>query len=302
MSNQKIAPKIVCFGEVLWDLFPEGKKLGGAPFNVACTLHQLGAEVILISRIGKDELGNQLLNEIEIRGITTTFVQYDKNYATGTVEVKLDQSGSASYHITKNVAWDFIEALEEEITQVIHSDAFIFGSLIERGVSVKALDCCLEKANFIVFDVNLRPPHYNIRQLRKRMNSAHFIKFNEEELQEIGNALGSFSNQMKDQIKFISEETQTQHVCVTRGANGALFYTQGRWIDHSGYSVNVKDTVGAGDSFLATLIYGFLSGIDPKEALDLACAMGALVAQSEGANPIISSTELSAFIKSHKNL
>jgi fructokinase len=131
------------------------------------------------------------------------------------------------------------------------------------------------------------------------MNAAHFIKFNEEELQEIASAMGSFSTELKDQIRYISERTHTQHICVTRGANGALFYTQGKWVDHTGYAVKVKDTVGAGDSFLATLLYGLLMGTDPKDALDRACAMGAIVAQSEGANPVISSAELITFMKIH---
>jgi len=302
MSNQKSTPKIVCFGEVLWDIFPEGKKLGGAPFNVACSLHQLGAEVFFISRIGNDELGNQIRKEVSEQGLPTSFVQQDENYPTGTVEVNLDQSGSATYHITENVAWDYIEVREDEITRVRHSDAFIFGSLIERAASAEALDTYLRSAHFIVFDVNLMPPYYTIDKLRKRMNAAHFIKFNEEELQEIASAMGSFSTELKDQIRSISERTHTQHICVTRGANGALFYTQGKWVDHTGYAVKVKDTVGAGDSFLATLLYGLLMGTDPKDALDRACAMGAIVAQSEGANPVISSAELITFMKTHIQL
>ena len=131
--------KICCFGEVLWDIFKEGKKLGGAPFNVASSLEGLGADIEFISRIGKDNLGEEILIEIKNHGISTDYIQIDPINPTGKVKVSLDSKGSAKYKIETDSAWDFIETNEQSLTLVRNSKAFVFGSLIARGNSYKAL-------------------------------------------------------------------------------------------------------------------------------------------------------------------
>ncbi len=297
MSNP---PKIVCFGEILWDLFPNGKKIGGAPLNVALSLHQLGAEVLFISRIGTDHLGEEILNEVKKYGLSELGLQRDQNFPTGTVSVNLNNAGVAHYSIEQNAAWDFIEPSSEIIQRSANANAFVFGSLIDRTNSEQALDVFLKTTPFAIFDVNLRPPYYSYEKLKKRMMQAHLIKFNEEELSEISYALGGQSDILQKQIEFIVKETNTDQICVTLGARGAIMFLKGNWFFNNGYAVKVKDTVGAGDAFLATLIYGLLTD-EPQISLDRACAMGALVASNEGANPLITEKDLLQFINSKTN-
>jgi fructokinase len=290
-SNQ-----IVCFGEVLWDLFPEGKQIGGAPFNVACSFQGLGTPVHFISRIGKDVLGQSVLAEINKRGMSTEFIQLDEQYETGKVEVALDHQGVATYKIAAPAAWDFIESRPEIIQLVRESSAFIFGSLITRSASYNALKICLEEAPFSVFDLNLRPPFYRIEILEKLMHSSHMLKFNDEELYFIAEEMGSPFKGMNQHIEYISEKTNTEYICVTKGMYGAVLFQHGQWFYNSGFKVEVVDTVGAGDSFLATLVTGLINKRNSQKVLDEACAMGAMVAASKGANPSVTKEDLNNFI------
>ena len=288
--------KVVCFGEVLWDLFPEGKKLGGAPFNVASSLSSLGAEVCFISRIGEDDLGIALLQEIDNQGVAIDFIQRDSNHKTGEVIVSLNAAGNPSYEIAGDAALDFIEIDEKVIEVINQSRAFIFGSLIARGSSYAALTSFLSLATFRVFDLNLRPPHYDYKLLENLMHQADMLKFNDEELYEVAGAINSPYHSMDQHIKYIAQQTQTEIICVTKGRFGAVLYYKGKRYFNSGFKVKVEDTVGAGDSFLATLVYSLLEGDSPQLALNRACAMGALVAGSLGANPDISMKDLKQFM------
>ena len=153
--------KIVCFGEILWDIFPNAKKLGGAPYNVANSLKELGLDVSFISKIGKDELGKQLLIELKKQKFPLKYLQIDSIHKTGKVIVKLDKNGSAKYEIIENVAWDFIQSYPEVLEMVSKADAFIFGSLIARGSSLNSLYDFLNNSKFRIFDLNLRSPFYN---------------------------------------------------------------------------------------------------------------------------------------------
>lgn len=287
---------IVCFGEVLWDLFPEGKKVGGAPFNVASSLKSLGAEVRFISRVGNDTLGEELLAAVHAQGIVTDQIQRDSKHKTGVVHVILDSKGSAHYEIEEDAAWDFIVAQPETIALVANSPAFIFGSLIARGFSLEALNTFLGVAQFRVFDLNLRPPFYSLSLLKDLMQQSEMLKFNDEELYELAAALDSPFHALDQHIEFIAKQTQTEIICVTKGKFGAVLYHYGEWFYNSGYQIEVRDTVGAGDSFLATLVQCLLEKRPRKNALDRACAMGALVAGSSGANPKISERDLITFM------
>lgn len=154
----------------------------------------------------------------------------------------------------------------------------------------------LNTAVFSVFDVNLRPPHYEIEKLKALMKSASFIKFNDDELFEINRKLGFINNSVKENIKYISKFTNTSQICVTRGGEGAILYFNQKFYENGGYKVKVADTVGAGDSFLATLIECLLKKENSQKAIDTACAIGALVAQKHGANPKISEKEIKKII------
>ncbi len=296
-------PVITCFGEVLWDEFPTHKKIGGAPLNVALRLNSLDIRTNIISRVGEDENGNEILEYIKSNGLDISNIQIDKIYKTGLVKVLIDDSGSASYSIDFPVAWDKIEITNNAIEQIKLSDAFIFGSLACRDeVSKNTLLNLMQYARFKVFDVNLRPPFYSMELLLKLMNESDFIKCNDDELKEICNSLHFNSKSIEKQIHFISHHTQTNQICVTKGKDGAILLYNDKFYKHNGYPIKVADTVGAGDSFLASLISKLIHNIQPEEALDIACAMGALVASKKGANPTINFDELKLFIKrSSKN-
>lgn len=289
--------KIVCFGEVLWDVFPKHKKIGGAPLNVSLRLQSFGNDVSIISAVGNDKEGEELLAYVKENGIATDFVARYDNYKTGMVNVILDAKGSASYEIEYPRAWDKIRVTEGMKNLVKSSDAFIFGSLATRDETSKnTLLELLEVANYKIFDINLRPPHFSVDLLIDLMKKANFIKFNDEELFIISAFLDSKYHSIEQNIRFIAEKTNTNHICVTKGNHGAVLLYEDKFYYNSGYQIKVKDTVGAGDSFLASLTNQLLHKIDPQSAIDFSCAVGALVAGSQGANPKISLEKINHFI------
>ncbi|MEP3836994.1 MAG: carbohydrate kinase [Algibacter sp.] len=288
---------IVSYGEILWDVFPNHKKIGGAPLNVALRAKSFNNHVAMISAIGNDNLGKEILSYLNENGINTECIQVLDDYKTGEVKVVLDEKGSASYTIEYPSAWDKIECKEVIIDTVKASNALVFGSLITRDdTSKQTLYKLLEYANYKIFDLNLRPPHFSEDTLVYLMNKADFIKFNDDELYEVSRLLGSKYNSLEQNIHFIAKKTNTKRVCVTKGPHGAVLLYDGLLYYNSGYQIKVVDTVGAGDSFLGTLVSQLINDINPQEAIDFACAIGALVAQSEGANPRLSLTAINDFI------
>ncbi|WP_338647672.1 carbohydrate kinase [Flavobacterium sp. KS-LB2] len=299
--NAKYTLSAVCFGEVLWDIFPTHKKIGGAPLNVALRMNSLGVETTMISRIGADENGEDILSFLRSQEITTDLIQVTKEYKTGAVHVMINEKGNASYDILYPSAWDKIVETEIMDKVISEADVFVFGSLICRDeVSRSTLYDLLDKAKYKVLDANLRVPYYTNDVLNELMLKADFIKLNDEELYEISQQLESPYNSFEQNIKFIAEKTNTKHVCVTKGAFGAVLYYNDKFYYNSGYFIKVVDTVGAGDSFLASLIIRLLRGKSPQKALNYACAIGALVAGQEGANPKISEKAISDYMKIQK--
>ncbi|MBT8277703.1 MAG: carbohydrate kinase [Bacteroidia bacterium] len=296
------ALNFVCFGEVLWDVFPDHKKIGGAPLNVAVRLNSFGNNVSIISKVGQDDHGKKLLEFIKEKQLSTNYIQIDATLKTGKVEVTLDEKGSASYDIMLPRAWDNIEIHDSIKKLVASSDAFIFGSLASRNeVSKNTLEELLKLARFKIFDVNLRTPYYTQELLSRLMKEANFIKFNEDELLEICEYYGSEYTSIEDNICYISEQTNTDHICVTLGGEGAILYYNNNFFYNNGFRVKVKDTVGAGDSFLATLLNFLLKNKNPQDAINYACAVGALVTQFEGANPKITLEDIEQFVHSFQN-
>ena len=288
--------KIVCFGEVLWDVFPTHKTIGGAPLNVALRLKSFQNDVSLISCLGDDTSGKELKLELEKFSISY-YLQTDKEYKTSTVAISLDKNGSASYLINQPCAWDNIQLTSELKSLVKSSEAFVFGSLVARSnTSRNTLIKLLPFSKFSVFDVNLRPPHYDLSSIQVLMNAANVIKFNDDELKEISMSLGYQSASIEQTILFIAKKTNTTSIAVTLGSKGAILFFEERFFYCKGYQVEVADTVGSGDSFLATLIDVLLKRKDPQLAIDKACAVGALVAKSSGANPMISKVEIDAIM------
>ncbi len=278
--------KTICFGEVLVDVFPDGERIGGAPLNVAARLASMGAKSEIISKVGKDQRGKKIMSFLQERGIGTAGISEDEEYPTGVVEVSLSNSGSASYEISYPSAWDNILATENVKELVGDADAFVFGSLACRNeVSRRSLFELIPYARFKVLDFNLRPPHYSEDLLAKLLRSADFVKLNDDELFEIAAVMGAPYFSLEQNLHFIANNSSASSICVTKGRHGAVILHKGKLYYNSGYKIKVRDTVGAGDSFLASLLLKYLSGEPIQHALDYACAVGALVAGEKGANP-----------------
>ena len=297
-SKQGKDVSVSCFGEVLWDCFATGKRLGGAPLNMCVRINSLGIKADMISAVGNDELGTELLGEIKAKGVSCDYIAVNDDKKTSTVQVTLDKSGSASYEIVADTAWDNITLTDSLIEKVKASDVFVFGSLIGRSeASLATLNQLVDVANFKVFDVNLRAPHYTLDTLVDLMNKADFIKLNDEELYEIAKAMGCKFHSLEQNLAFIAEQTNTEYLCVTKGSHGALLTVKGQNYYNSGYLISVVDTVGAGDSFLGSLIYQLCSSDCAQHAVDFACAVGAMVAESAGATPTLTQEKINEFMR-----
>jgi fructokinase len=289
--------KMICFGEVLWDMLPTGKMPGGAPMNVGFHLNNFDFQTSIISRIGTDDLGNEILSFMNKSGLNTEFVQRGQTHLTGVVKVNLDDSNEVSYKIVQPVAWDYIKVDPKVLDSVKKCDAFVFGTLAARSEeTLHTLKEYLKIAPFKVLDVNLRPPYYNQETLSYLLDKADVVKMNHHELEEIS-AWYFEATSTNQRIEMLSKTFDIPTICVTLGADGALLFTKGKFTQCSGIPVEVVDTIGSGDSFLAALIKGLIQKQDETECLNFACATGAYVATQKGATPIISETQIKAWVK-----
>ncbi|SEC19188.1 fructokinase [Tenacibaculum sp. MAR_2009_124] len=283
---------IVCFGEVLWDVFPTYKRIGGAPLNVAIRLQSFNNEVTMVSSVGEDFEGNEIISFMKHEGLSLEYIQKSK-FATGKVEVSLDDKGSASYVIVEDSAWDFIKFEERMETVVKNSDVFIFGSLINRNrVSHETLLKLLDIAPYKVLDVNLRSPYYDTLILKELLEQTNFLKINEEEYLELFQLLNIEITTIESDFKVLSRIYNLEAICMTKGEEGAVLYYKRNFYYSKTIKVEVVDTVGAGDSFVAALLDGLLKNKPPEQALRYACAIGALVASKPGANSKVSNEEI----------
>ncbi|SNR51413.1 fructokinase [Lutibacter agarilyticus] len=289
--------KAVCFGEILFDVFLKHKKIGGAPLNVISRLKSFGIDVLIISAVGNDNNGRELIEYFNNLDINSDSIQINENYPTGIVNVSLNEKGNASYNITHPSAWDKISLTRDDTELVRNADLLLYGSLASRDKSTKkTLLQLLEVAKYKIFDVNLRAPHYSESTLKELMAAADFIKFNDDELFKVAKSLDSKHKSLEQNIKYISKKTNTNTICVTLGSHGAVLYHKRKFYNNYGFKVDVIDTVGSGDSFLAALITKLFNKPDPQEAINFACAVGAIVAQNDGANPKISQIEIDEFL------
>lgn len=300
MNNKKII--VACFGEVLWDLFPgKEKKAGGAPFNVAYNLSRLGIDARMISAIGDDELGNDLLNKIKNWNIPVDTIQINSSYPTSTVIAKFDENNEAHYDITANVAWDQIKLETNAIELVEKADAFVFGSLVTRNnISKETLFKLLEKSNYNVFDINLREPHYNIETIKDLLMHSHVAKFNKAELRLLLESLSKEYKSEEDSINFLQEKFNLDEIIISKGSKGAIYGSKNGTNFYPAINIDVADTVGSGDSFLA----GFLSkrlipSNTEEQTLNQAIALGAYITSQEGACPEYTVEEFEEFKQKH---
>ncbi|RZL48615.1 MAG: carbohydrate kinase [Pedobacter sp.] len=276
---------VVAIGEILWDVFPEGKKAGGSSMNVALNLHKQGINSQFISAIGNDENGKGLIDFLSSNNFPTHLIQTNK-LPTSTVEVKLDEQQQATYTIVEPVAWDAIGLTDELIEAVKNADAFVYCSLTCRNEKSKnTIISLLKHAKVKVFDINLREPFYTIETLKDLLPAADILKVNEHELAYLKQALDLSGNTDEQLLKQLSHLFDIKIICLTVGEKGAYVLYDEKLYHHKGYAVKVADTVGAGDSFLATFVASYLNGFPMDTVLDRACKVGAFVASQHGANP-----------------
>lgn len=276
---------IICFGEVLWDMLPTGKLAGGAPMNVAYHLNALGASANVISRVGNDDLGAELLSFLTKKHVSTDFIQIDNTQSTGVVNVKLDEKGSPSYEISMPVAWDFIENTEGSQKAVREADMLVYGSLVCRNeVSRNTLFDYLPMAKTTVFDVNLRPPFYDKALINKLLKAADIVKMNEEELSIISNWF-SDETDFEQQMGFVQQHFDVKTLIVSHGSLGAYCLENNDLYFHKSFKIYVQDTIGSGDAFLAGFLSEKINGQNPQNCLTTACRAGAFVATQSGATP-----------------
>lgn len=276
---------ILCAGEILWDALPAGLFLGGAPFNVACHLHALGRTVTFASRVGDDVLGEEARRRLRAKGLDDALLQVDDTLPTGFVRVDLNESEDPDYDIVEPAAWDAIARTEPLRERTRSADALVFGSLAQRTDPSRHTIQALAEADLrTVFDMNLRPPFIDVDVIETSLQLADVAKMNIGELEQVA-AWFSLSEEPKETMKGLAAHFGCEAVCVTRGADGALLWTEGQWTEHPGYDISVADPVGAGDAFLAAFLAGYLDERNPHEVLEAANRLGAYVASHSGALP-----------------
>ena len=281
---------VVGLGELLWDLLPAGKKLGGAPANFAYISSLLGDRGVVASRVGNDELGREVVSCVKKLGGETAEIQTDAIHPTGTVEVSIDNDGQPKFEIKKSVAWDFLEWTSGWSALAKRCDAVCFGSLAQRSAqSRETIQSFLQgafKTAVCVFDVNLRQGDHTAELLSASMQNAHVVKLNHEELPVVAKLFGFESPDEKSAAKWLQEKFGLRLVCVTRGARGSLMIGENESVEHPGFAVKVADTVGAGDAFTAALVHHFLRGASLAEMSEAANHLGSWVASQVGAMPV----------------
>lgn len=278
---------VAAIGEILWDVLPEGKKAGGSSMNVALNLHKQGINSLFISAVGNDEHGAELLDFLADQHLDSNLIQLNKTLPTSTVAVTLDAEQQATYTIVEPVAWDAIELTPEAINAVQSADAFVYCSLTCRNEkSRETILALIKHAKLKVFDINLRQPFYTLTTLKILLAEADILKVNEHELLYLQTELHLTGNTDEQLLKQLGLLFSIKIICLTVGEKGAYVLHKDGLYYHQGYQVKVADTVGAGDSFLATFLASYLNGYPFEQILDRACQVGAFVASQKGANPL----------------
>lgn len=287
INHQPIA---VGLGELLWDMLPKGKQIGGAPFNFARHCNQLGLEGFPVSQIGIDELGNETVSLLKDWGITPDFVSRDPQHETGTVNIRLDNQGKPNYEIRDDAAWDFIQhnLLLEQLAPKV--DIVCFGTLAQRSdASRSTIYSFLDRMSsdaIKLFDVNLRQHFYSIGSIEASLERASILKLSDEELPVLKNAF-SLSGSVEVQLSELKNRFELKLIAYTRGAEGSLLIDGSGTDDHPGTTITTIDTIGAGDSFSATLCAGLLQGLTLAPLNENANQVAAYVCSQRGATPAL---------------
>ena len=282
---------VIGMGEALWDVLPEGKKIGGAPANFAYHVSQFGLPSCVVSAIGNDPLGHEIIENFTSKGLTHQIETVP--YPTGTVQVEIDQAGVPQYEIKENVAWDNIPYTAKLEQLAEKTSAICFGSLAQRNVVSRNtinrfLDAIpAENDPLIVFDVNLRQGFYNKEILCNSMKRCNILKINDEELVTVSRMFGYPGIDLQDKCWILLGKYNLRMLILTCGINGSYVFTPGNVSFQPTPKVEVADTVGAGDSFTAAFISSILKGKSVAEAPSRAVQTSAFVCTKKGAMPIL---------------
>ena len=282
---------VVGMGEALWDVLPEGKKIGGAPANFAYHVSQFGLTSCVVSAVGDDALGKEITENFTSKGLNQLIAEVP--YPTGTVQVEIDPAGVPQYEIKENVAWDNIPytARLEQLAE--RTKAVCFGSLAQRNVVSRNtinrfFDAMPRTADsLVVFDVNLRQGFYNKEIICNSMKRCNILKINDEELVTVSRMFGYPGIDLQDKCWILLGKYNLKMLILTCGINGSYVFTPGNVSFQPTPKVEVADTVGAGDSFTAAFIASILKGKSVQEAHSLAVQTSAFVCTKKGAMPIL---------------
>ncbi len=281
--------QILAVGEVLWDLLPSGKQLGGAA-NFTYQCRSLGADARLVTRVGNDPLGHEVLARFRILGIPVEPVQVDPVFPTGTVDVALAPDGQPRFTIREHVAWDQIEADEASLARAARADAVCFGSLSQRDEpsrsAIRKFVAASRPGTLRLFDVNLRPPFVDRDVVADSLTLANALKLNDQELPALATMFG-FPADVREAMEQLAFRFGLSLVALTRGPHGGLLLADGEWSDHPGLTVTVSDTIGAGDAFTAALVVGRLAGRPLDEINRHANDVAAFVCSRPGGTPTL---------------
>lgn len=296
---------IVGIGEILFDCFDGVEVAGGAPFNFAYYARSLGQDGIIASRVGRDERARCLREDIlPALCMDSEYLQEDSGHPTGTVKVKLDEGGNASYEIVRDVAWDYLEMTPELMDLAHRTDAVCFGTLAQRTEKAgETIDAFVEVARdehaLVLLDVNLREQFYSAELLRRCCLQADILKINEAELLIARTLMGAERLSDEDFLTSLINTYHMEIICLTRGEKGCILQTKHDRIESPGVVVKVRDTVGAGDAFSAGLLVKFLEGAPLREMARYANLCGAYVAGMHGATQAFNRELLEEFAKTH---
>ena len=285
---------IVGLGEILWDLLPQGKVLGGAPFNFTFHCHQLGQPAVMVSRVSEDDLGREIFAQLHTRGLDDAHVQRDSVHPTGTVPVSVDAQGQPTYTITPDVAFDYLAWNDDMANLFCTARAVCFGTLIQRHTTARSTvqRALREAANaLIVYDVNLRQHFYTREIIEASLRASRWVKLNDGELTVLAKLLDLPADPSAG-LRALRERFDVELVCMTRGAAGCLVQSTHEEIDLVGIPVKVVDTIGAGDAFTAGLLVSVLQGKNLFNAAVFANCLAAHVATYAGGTPVIRREEI----------
>jgi fructokinase len=282
---------VVGLGELLWDLFPAGKQLGGAPANFAYITSLLGDEGLPASRLGNDTLGAEAMHRLAELGLSTEFIQQDSDHPTGTVKVEVDRAGQPRFEISEFVAWDFLDWTPQWQALAQRTDAVCFSTLAQRSepsrVTMRSFLLATRSSAVRVCDVNLRQHFFTRQVVEESMKLATVVKLNHEELPRVMRLFELEHRNEEDSARHLLSSYDLNLLCVTRGNGGSLLISnnESESHEHPGFKVHVADTVGAGDAFTAALVHGYLRGQSLAQINERANRVGAWVASQAGGTP-----------------